>query len=213
MSWCIILSAELDKTDFIILRALMEDGRRSYRQIAKAASVSTPTVESRVKRMMNMGIIKKIAPMLDPNKIKIGIVAIVTLRVETSKLDNVAAKLAEIEEVRNICQTTGESNLTIRIVVDSVDALNDFLSTKIAGLEGATVISSNIVTKTIKEEQEATIRPSMGLRLICDFCGSEIKGEPLILRINDQERYFCCKGCLEQYKEKYGAKMRASIKP
>jgi DNA-binding Lrp family transcriptional regulator len=207
------LPAELDETDVIILRALMKDGRKSYRQIAQAASVSTPTVESRVKRMMNMGIIKRIAPLLDPNKIELGIIAIVTLRVETPKLDNVATKLAELEDVRNICMTTGENNLTIRIVVENVDALNDFLSTKIAGLEGVTVVSSNIVTKTIKEEQEVVIRPRMGLRLICDFCGAEIKGEPQILRIDDQERYFCCKTCLEQYKEKYGARMRASIKP
>jgi len=191
----------------------MKDGRKSYRQIARVASVSTPTVESRVRRMMNMGVIKKIAPLLDPTKIEPGIIAIVTLRVETPKLDDIAAKLAELEEIRNICMTTGESNLTIRVVVENVEALKDFLSTKIAGLEGVTVVSSNIVTKTVKEEQEVVVRPHMGLRLRCDFCGGEIKGEPQILRIDDQERYFCCKTCLAQYKEKYGARMRASLKP
>jgi Lrp/AsnC family leucine-responsive transcriptional regulator len=55
------MSARLDETDVSILRALMDDGRRSLRKIARIVSVSTPTVETRLKRLFDMGVIRKIS--------------------------------------------------------------------------------------------------------------------------------------------------------
>ena len=70
---------ELDSTDIAILQALMENGRRSFREIAQSIEVSAPTVESRVKRLFRTGIIKKIAPILDIEKIIGGVSALVLL--------------------------------------------------------------------------------------------------------------------------------------
>ncbi|MFL6457435.1 MAG: AsnC family protein [Nitrososphaeraceae archaeon] len=36
-----------DKVDLAIINSLMQDGRKSFRQIAREIKVSTPTVESR----------------------------------------------------------------------------------------------------------------------------------------------------------------------
>ncbi|MGH9879376.1 MAG: AsnC family protein, partial [Nitrososphaerales archaeon] len=41
----------LDKIDIGIINSLMQDGRKSFRQIARETKVSTPTVESRFSRM------------------------------------------------------------------------------------------------------------------------------------------------------------------
>ncbi|MDG6991574.1 MAG: winged helix-turn-helix transcriptional regulator, partial [Nitrososphaerota archaeon] len=64
---------KLDETDTSILKALMNDGRLSFRQIASQIGVTTPTVESRVKKMMESGVIKKIAPILDIDKVERGV--------------------------------------------------------------------------------------------------------------------------------------------
>lgn len=76
------MPARLDETDAAIIRALMQDGRRSFREISRLVSVSTPTVEHRVKRMTSSGIIKKMVPLLDPQRIEQGITTIINLRVE-----------------------------------------------------------------------------------------------------------------------------------
>jgi len=206
-----ILPARLDETDFAIIKALMEDGRKSFREIARITSVSTPTVESRVKRMFDMGIIKKIAPLLDPEKISEGVAAIINLNVETPQLEEVSKRLAELEEVRNICIVTGESNLTIRVLVNDMKTLQDFLSKKLAK-EPLKIVSTNVVTKIVKDEQVVIIRPGLGIRLNCDLCGREIEGDPVTLRVGEQARNFCCETCLQSYKEKYGPRLQAILK-
>jgi len=206
-----ILPARLDETDVVIIKALMEDGRKSFREIARIASISAPTVESRVKRMFNMGIIKRIAPLLDPEKISEGVAAIINLKVETSGLDDVSKKLADLEEVRNICIVTGESNLTIRVLVNDMKSLQDFLSRELAKVP-AKIVSTNVVTKIVKEEQGVIIRPGLGIRLNCDFCNREIEGDPVTFKVGEQARNFCCETCLQAYKEKYRSRLQALFK-
>ena len=203
---------KLDATDAGILRALMEDGRRSLREIARIVSVSTPTVESRLRRLFDMGVIKKISPILDPDKIEHGVFVLINLKVDTSKIDEISSRLAEMEEVRCVFMVTGESNLTIRVVTDSMKSLQEFLTKKIAGLQDVELISSNVITRIVKEEQGVVVRPSLGIRLRCDYCNGKIEGEPQRLRVGERDRYFCCKVCLESYKEKYGSKIEALSK-
>ncbi|PMP75690.1 MAG: hypothetical protein C0180_00695 [Aciduliprofundum sp.] len=33
----------------------------------------------------------------------------------------------------------------------------------------------------------------------CDYCGKEIKERPVLLRINGEEKHFCCNTCRDQY--------------
>jgi len=61
---------ELDEIDIAIISSLMEDERKSFRQIAQEIKVSTPTVESRFNKMKNdLGIIKNIQPILNTDKL------------------------------------------------------------------------------------------------------------------------------------------------
>ena len=206
------MPVRLDEVDVGIVKALAEDGRRSLREIARLVSVSTPTVESRLKRLFDMGVIKRISPVLDLDKIEHGINALVNLKVETSKLDEVSSQLAEMEGVSCVFMVTGESNLSIRLVTDSVKSLQEFLTTKIAALQDLQLVSSNVITKIVKEEQSIVLRPSLRVRLRCDYCNGKIEGEAFKLRVGERERYFCCRVCLSSYKEKYGPRIEALSK-
>jgi DNA-binding Lrp family transcriptional regulator len=59
----------LRDTDIAVLNALLRDGRMSLRQISRDAGISTPTVKNRFNRLVNLGVIKSISPILDLNKI------------------------------------------------------------------------------------------------------------------------------------------------
>ena len=63
------MSFPLDETDIAILESLIQDGRKSFRQISREIKVSTPTVQIRYDRLINMGIIKSISPILDMKKL------------------------------------------------------------------------------------------------------------------------------------------------
>lgn len=59
----------LRDTDIAVLNALLNDGRKSLRKISNETGISTPTVKKRFNRLVNLGVIKSISPILDVNKI------------------------------------------------------------------------------------------------------------------------------------------------
>ena len=60
---------KLDKTDVAIIKSLMKDGRKSFREISRELSISTPTIMSRYLRLVNLGLIKSVSPIIDMKKI------------------------------------------------------------------------------------------------------------------------------------------------
>jgi Lrp/AsnC family leucine-responsive transcriptional regulator len=63
------LTITLTNTDIALLRSLLDDGRKSFRQISKEIGVTTPTVKSRFSRLVDMGVIRSVSPILDLNKL------------------------------------------------------------------------------------------------------------------------------------------------
>ena len=56
---------KLDDIDIAIIQSLIKDGRKSFRQISREIKVSTPTVQARYERLVNVGLIKSVSPILD----------------------------------------------------------------------------------------------------------------------------------------------------
>lgn len=61
---------KLDDVDISILESLVKDGRKSFRQISREIKVSTPTVKARYERLINVGLIKAVMPVLDLGKLE-----------------------------------------------------------------------------------------------------------------------------------------------
>jgi DNA-binding Lrp family transcriptional regulator len=197
----------IDDTDFHILSALAEDGRRSLRDIARTAGVSTPTVESRLRKMFDMGLIKKISPIIDVSKITNGLFAVATAKVEPGKVEEVLTALAKIPEVRNLYGMTGEHNVLFTLFAGGLDELQTLMSSTISAIPNMSSLTYNVVARVVKDEPNVSIRPGQLVRLTCDTCGQEIKGDPVTLLVGDRNRYFCCKPCLTEYKERYGGRL------
>lgn len=198
---------ELDETDSRILKILFEDGRRSFREISRRAGVTTPTVEARIRRMMDSGLIRTISPILDASKFEQGIVCFLYLTLNPSEIEQTAEKLRKLQEVRGIYLTTGEDNLVLRVVVDSLNDLQHF--SEILDREyGVKQHSSQMVVRAFKDDQAVLLKPGMGVRLQCETCSGPIAGKPFILKVAGRERYFCCRTCLGKFREKYEVKLR-----
>jgi DNA-binding Lrp family transcriptional regulator len=59
----------LTDADVAILKGLLNDGRKSFRQISRETGISTPTVKARFDRLVNIGFIKSVSPILDFKKV------------------------------------------------------------------------------------------------------------------------------------------------
>jgi Lrp/AsnC family leucine-responsive transcriptional regulator len=60
----------LDEIDVSILNSILEDGRKSFRQISRDTGITTPTVKARYERLVNVGFIKGVLPVFDFEKIE-----------------------------------------------------------------------------------------------------------------------------------------------
>jgi DNA-binding Lrp family transcriptional regulator len=64
------LPIELDGFDISILKSLFKDGRKSFRQVSRETGISTPTVKARFERLVNIGFIKAVIPIIDFEKVQ-----------------------------------------------------------------------------------------------------------------------------------------------
>ena len=198
---------ELDDVDARILGILVEDGRRSFREVARRAGITTPTVQTRIKRMMDEGLILGVSPIFNPSKFQLGLVFQLYLRVNPAEIEEIARNLEKRLEVRGIYLTTGENNLTIRINVDSLEELQQFTETLDREF-GVKQNSSQMVVRIFKDDQAVIVRPGMGVNLKCETCNGPIPTKPFILKVAGHERFFCCPMCLEKFREKYEPKLK-----
>ena len=59
----------LDEHDRQILKALEQDGRRAYAQIAQDLGISNTMVHQRVARLKDLGVLKQVSIILDEKKL------------------------------------------------------------------------------------------------------------------------------------------------
>jgi DNA-binding Lrp family transcriptional regulator len=201
---------KLGNIDIAIINSLMQDGRKSFRQIAKEIRVSTPTVESHFTRMKDMELIKNIVPILELNKIENQIHALLYLKVDPSYSMNIASILSLFSEVKDVYSTTGEYSIAIKLSLNSIEGLEEFVRQKISVIEGIKSLSYHIITKIIKEDHITSIPKGDSIRVKCDYCRNEIVGYAKVFNIGKKfERNFCCSSCLTLYKQKYKGRIES----
>jgi Lrp/AsnC family transcriptional regulator for asnA, asnC and gidA len=182
----------------------MEDGRKSFRQVSREINVSAPTVELRFNRMKKLGIIKNIEPIFNIEKIDDVIVELVYIKANPIELTSIINDLTLISEIKGIFTVTGDYNILVKIIAKDLNQINEIVNSKIHHVKGIVSVSSQIITKTIKDESSFTLKESQSLKARCIYCYNDIKNHPKIVKVTNSEKYFCCNSCLVLYKKKYG---------
>ena len=47
----------------------------------------------------------------------------------------------------------------------------------------------------------------MTVKMECEYCGGSINGKPKVLEFANFQRFFCCIGCKNNYREKYAGRI------
>src|SRR3954447_25526083 len=93
-----VVHLRLDDLDRSIITELQNDGRRSFREIARSIGVSEATVRTRVRRLDEAGALRIVA-FADPLKLGNAELALLFLRVANNRHDAVIAELERLPEV------------------------------------------------------------------------------------------------------------------
>jgi DNA-binding Lrp family transcriptional regulator len=106
----------MDDIDSKILSLLLEDGRRSYGDIGRHVSLSTPAVKRRVDRLRASGVLRGFTAVVDHSALGAATEALVELfYAPGTLLDEVTRRLERYPEVVEAWSVTGEADAIARV--------------------------------------------------------------------------------------------------
>ena len=126
----------IDETDKKILNILQKNDKVSYRELADELELAASTIHNRVKKMIEEEIIKKFAAIIDPSKIGYNTIALVGLRVDPLKMNEIAGKIASYEETQLVVISSGDHDIITQITTKDEKALWNFINVKIKTIKG-----------------------------------------------------------------------------
>jgi Lrp/AsnC family transcriptional regulator, regulator for asnA, asnC and gidA len=116
----------LDGISKRIIEQLQQDGRRSYAAIGKAVGLSEAAVRQRVQRLIDAGVMQIVA-VTDPLTLGFRRQSMITVKCD-GDLEEVADKLAGIDEIDYVVITAGSFDLLLEVVCEDDDHLLEILS-------------------------------------------------------------------------------------
>ena len=152
---------QLDDYDISILKSLLKDGRKSFREVSRETGITTPTVKARFTRLVNVGFIKSVSPILNFDIIE--------------KESNILRPEHEVKATDNENKKNHKQGFNWQ------------------------------------QNSRLEIKKGLKIKLDCEFCKGPISANPHAFRFTNFERFFCCTGCMSEYKQKYAGRI-GSIK-
>jgi len=157
--------SNLDSVDRQIICILQRDGRTSNVDIARRIGVSEATVRKRLERLTSDGAIR-IAALPDPARLGLETVTFITLDVDLSLLDRIAAHLGNCPAVRAIYYTTGENDLVVEAWFHSSQELLSFLTQELAAIPGIRKVATSHMLRKLKDPADWVLPPDRPQRIM-----------------------------------------------
>lgn len=151
---------DLDKTDRKILSVLQAEGRLSNQEVAERINLSPSPCLRRIKNLEQAGVIRQYVALLDPDKIGLGLLAYVNVRLEKhsdsgagSRPPRVdfAASVANWPEVVACYAMTGEMDYLLRVHVENMGHFSRFMMETLLKHPAVLDVKSSFALQRIKD--------------------------------------------------------------
>ena len=141
----------LDNTDRKLLRELLTNSKRSYRELARAIGVSAATVINHVQRMESGGVIKDYSVSLDHERLGYELTVVTEIIVSKGKLLETDEEIAKIPNVCAVYDITGETDAMVVAKFKSRSNLSEFTK-KLLAMPYVERTNTHVVLTTVKED-------------------------------------------------------------
>ncbi len=139
----------VSQTDRRIIRLLQRNARASYAELSRETGIPESTVRRRMDRLIRLGVIE-FAMLAEPSKLGYELRAMIGLKVELRRLEEIAETLRGMNEVTFAAFLTGNFDVMVQVVVRSQEALVEFLTQRIAPIEGVRSTETFVMPYIIK---------------------------------------------------------------
>lgn len=137
----------IDRLDAEIIGRLTEDARASIADLAADLSVSRATIQTRIRRLEETGVLLGFRPIIDLSAVGMPVQALVSLELDQRKMQHVVAGLRKLPEVLEIKIQAGREDLLVHVAIASLDALQ-VLTASIVDIDGVRKTTSTFSVAT-----------------------------------------------------------------
>jgi Lrp/AsnC family transcriptional regulator, leucine-responsive regulatory protein len=151
------MSEAIDGFDRRILEALQRDGSIGPAEMSEIVNLSASQCSRRMQRLRQEGLVRKTVGLLDRERLNLGIVAIVLVRLVSHSSHNAQAFHDWVErspEVLSCHYVTGDLDFILHVATRDLASYDQFISNKLANAADIASCRSNIILRTLKETTE-----------------------------------------------------------
>ncbi len=138
----------MDETDGLILKALREDARLPFVEIAGRVGLSEAAVRRRVANLVQAGTIKKFTVVVEEDKESTSAITYVSVS-PSHPTSEVSKKLESIPGVESIYETTGSYDIAAIIKGANIEEVNRSVE-EIRRIGGVLKTETTIILRTIR---------------------------------------------------------------
>jgi DNA-binding Lrp family transcriptional regulator len=141
----------LDDIDKRLLKEMLKDSNRSYRELARAIGVSAATVINHVQRLESAGVIDDYSVRLDHERLGYELTVITEIIVSKGRLLEVQKEIAKLPYVCGVYDITGQTDSIVVAKFRSRSDLSEFTKSLLS-MENVERTNTHVVLNTVKED-------------------------------------------------------------
>lgn len=141
----------LDDIDRKVLKELLRDSKRSYRDLAKSMGVSAATVINHVQRLESSGVLKDYSVRLDHERLGYELTVITEILVSKGKLLETEEAISKIPNVCAVYDVTGNTDAMVIAKFKTRANLSDFTK-MLLSMPNVERTNTHVVLTTVKED-------------------------------------------------------------
>jgi len=143
---------DLDKLDLKIISTLIENSRLSSREIARRLNVSVGTIQARIKRLEDLGVIRRYTVDIDIENLGYIYPVLIDIKVKGGMLREVEEIVSREPNITSVYDITGEYDITVIGWFRTRHELDDFVK-KLQRIEYVERTHTKLILNIISENE------------------------------------------------------------
>jgi len=146
----------IDETDRRILKVLAVEARIPNNALAERVGIAPSTCMSRVRSLVQNGVIRGFYADIDPEAVGYSIQAIIAIRLQVNArnvIHSFAEKLAAMTEVRNVFFIAGGQDFLVHVVAKDTAELRQFVLVNLGGNPQVASTETNVIFEQFRVQR------------------------------------------------------------
>ena len=137
---------KIDATNLAVIKQL-RDGRKSFKAIAEALSVSENTIRARVSKLAEEGVLE-ISGLVDPESLPGHGAVIVGVKLQSMDLIKKGEEFSKLRGVVSVSVVTGRFDLILLVLLKENFGLLEFYTEEVAKIKGVQSVETFVIYKS-----------------------------------------------------------------